>query len=175
VNYHVSLVASNVMTPTSDMYDIWARTNKYAGYRYAVTSASVPASAPAGSALPITLRWTNFGTAPAYDNWQVIYEVRNSSDTVVKTVQSGLSLLLIAAEQSYTNTAQEPASVARDDTLSLPTAGLRTGNYKLVAKVVWNEHKPNGNNAVSYAPMTLAQEGRDSGGGYPIGSFQLTG
>ena len=39
---------------------------------------------------------------------------------------------------------------------------------------VWNEHKPNTSNAVDYAPMTLAQAGRDNGGGYLIGSFQLT-
>ena len=63
---------------------MWARTNKYAGYRYAVTSATVPASAPPGSALRITVRWTNFGTAPSYDNWQVSYEVRNDANNVVE-------------------------------------------------------------------------------------------
>jgi hypothetical protein len=175
VNYHVSLVASNVVAPSPDMYDMWARTNKYAGYRYAVTSATVPASAPAGSALRIAVRWSNFGTAPSYDNWQVSYEVRNDADNVVAIVQSGLSLRDIAAEQNYANIAQDPASVASDNALRLSTAGLTTGKYKLIAKVVWNEHKPNGINAVDYAPMTLAQAGRDNDGGYPIGSFQLTG
>jgi hypothetical protein len=175
VNYHVSLLASNVMAPPPDMYDMWARTNKYAGYRYAVTSATVPASAPAGSALPITVRWTNFGTAPSYDNWQVSYEVRNDADKVVAIVQSGLSLRDIAAEQNYANSAQDPASVATDNAVWLSTAGLPAGNYKLIAKVVWNEHKPNAINVVDYPPMTLAQAGRDNGGGYLIGSFKLTG
>ena len=183
VNYHVSLVASNVsfvasnggVAPSSDTYEIWARTNKYAGYRYAVTSATMPASAAPGSALPITVRWTNFGTAPSYDNWQVVYELRDSDNTVVKTVQSALTLRNIGAAQNYTDTAQDPASAASGDTFSLPTSGLAAGNYKLVAKVVWNEHKPHGNNTVNYAPMTLAQAGRDHAGGYPIGSIQLTG
>ncbi len=174
VNYHVSLVASNVVAPSPDMYDIWARTNKYAGYRYAVTSATVPASAPAGSELRITVHWNNFGTAPTYDDWQVGYEVRNDADNVVAIVQSGLSLRDIAAEQNYTDSVQDPAGVASDSALWLSTAGLPAGTYKLIAKVVWNEHKPNAVNAVDYAPMTLAQTGRDSGGGYPIGSFQLT-
>jgi hypothetical protein len=169
------LVTSNGgVAPSSDTYEIWARTNKYAGYRYAATSATVPASAAPGSALPITVRWTNFGTAPSYDNWQVVYELRDSDNTVVKTVQSALTLRTIAAEQNYTDTAQDPASAANDDTLSLPTAGLPAGNYKLDAKVVWNEHKPHGNNTVNYPPMTLAQAGRDNDGGYPIGSIQLT-
>ena len=175
MNYHVSLVASNVMAPSPDMYDMWARTNKYAGYRYAVTSATVPASAPAGSALRITVRWKNSGTAPSYDNWQVSYEVRNDADKVVGIVQSGLSLRDIAAEQNYTNSAHDPASLTSDNPLWLSTAGLTRGNYKLIAKVVWNEHKPNAINAVDYPPMTLAQAGRDNGGGYLIGSFKLTG
>ena len=178
VNYHVSLVASNVScgnTPSPDTYDIWARTNKYAGYRYAITSATGPASATPGSALPITVRWTNFGTAPSYDNWQVVYELRDSDNAVVKTVQSALALRDIAAEQNYTDTAQDPVSATDDDTFSLPTSGLPAGDYKLVAKVVWNDHKPHGINTVNYPPMTLAQAGRDNAGGYPIGSIQLTG
>jgi hypothetical protein len=175
VNYHVSLLASNVMAPPPDMYDMWARTNKYAGYRYAVTSVAAPASAPAGSPFWITVRWNNFGTAPSYDNWQVSYEVRNDAGKIVAIVQSGLSLRDIAAEQNYANSAQDPASVATDNAVWLSTAGLTTGNYKLIAKVVWNEHKLNAINAVDYAPMTLAQAGRDSGGGYLIGSFRLTG
>jgi hypothetical protein len=183
VNYHVSLVGSNVslvagtggFAPSADTYAIWARTNKYAGYRYAVTSATVPASATSGSTLPTTVHWTNFGTAPSYDNWRVVYELRDSHNTVVTTVQSALRLSDIAAEQNYSDTAQEPASAARADRFPLSTSGLPAGNYKLVAKVVWNEHKPYGINTVNYPPMTLAQGGRDSDGGYPIGSIQLTG
>jgi Domain of unknown function (DUF4832) len=174
VNYHVSLVASNVVAPSPDMYEMWARTNKYAGYRYAVTSATVPASAPAGSALRIIVRWTNFGNAPSYDNWRVSYEVRDAADNVVGIVQSGLSLRDIAAEQNYADSAHDPVSLASDNPLWLSTAGLTRGNYKLIAKVVWNEHKPDAINAVDYPPMTLAQAGRDTGGGYLIGSFQLT-
>jgi hypothetical protein len=176
VNYHVSLVASNVlMAPSSDTYGTWARANKYAGYRYAITSATVPASATPGSTLPITVRWTNFGAAPSYDNRQVVYQLRDSDNTVVKTVQSALALRNIAAEQNYTDTAQDPASAVNDDTFTLPTSGLPAGNYKLTAKVVWNDHKPNGINTVNYPPMTLAQAGRDDDGGYPIASIQLTG
>jgi hypothetical protein len=175
VNYHVSLVASNVMAPSPGWYDMWARTNKYAGYRYAVTSTTMPVSAPAGSELPITVRWANFGVAPAYDDWRVSYEVRNDAGKVVAVVRSGLSLRDIAAEQNYADTAHDPAIATNDNVVRLSTAGLAAGNYTLIAKVVWNEHKPDASNAVDYAPMTLAQAGRDSSGGYPIGSIRLGG
>ena len=176
VNYHVSLVASNVMAaPRPDTYDMWARTNKYAGYRYAITSAAVPASITRGPALPIAVCWTNFGTAPSYDNWQVVYELRNSDNTVVKTVQSALGLRNIAAEQNYTDAARDPTSATNDDSFSVPISGLPAGSYVLAAKVVWNEHKPSGINTVNYPPMTLAQAGRDTDGGYLIGQIQLTG
>jgi hypothetical protein len=164
-----------VIASSAGMYDTWARTTKYAGYRYAVTSATVPASAPAGSTLPLTVNWANRGTAPTYDNWQVIYEVRNSAGSVVETLHSALSLRTIVTEQNYTNPWQDPTAATRDDTLALTTTGLPAGNYDLVARVVWNEHKPIGTNIVNYAPMTLAQPGRDNRGSYPIGSFQLTG
>jgi hypothetical protein len=183
VNYHVSLVASNVtlaassggMAPTPDTYDVWARANKYAGYRYAVSAATLPATATPGSALPITVRWNNFGTAPSYDDWQVVYELRNRDNTVVKTLQSALSLPKIVAEQNYADTTQDPASRAGSDRFSLPTSGLSSGSYRLVAKVLWNEHKSLGNNPVAYPPMALAQAGRDIDGSYSIGSIQLIG
>jgi Domain of unknown function (DUF4832) len=183
VNYHVSLVGSNVSlvaaegSPISSpsRFDIWTRTTKYAGYRYAITSTTGPASAHSGSALPISMRWTNFGTAPTYDNWRVEYELRDTGDKVIKTVPSALTLGNLCAEQNYTDTAQEPASASRTETILLPTSGLRAGTYRLVAKVVWNEHKPHGINTVNYPPMALAQVGRDRDGGYSIGSIQVSG
>ena len=88
---------------------------------------------------------------------------------------SALALRKIAAEQNYSDPAQDPASAVDDDRFSLPTSGLPAGNYTLAAKVVWNDHKPNGINTVNYPPMTLAQAGRDTDGGYLIGQIQLTG
>jgi hypothetical protein len=174
VKYHVSLVASNVMAPPPAMYGSWERTNKYAGYRYAITSVMLPDREPVGSDVPLVVGWTNFGTAPAYDDWQVRYEIRNEAGRVVAATQSGLLLRTIAAEQDYTDPADDPLSATSADTQSLPTNELPAGHYRLTAKVVWNEHKSSASNVVDYAPMALAQDGRDVDGGYPIGSFQLT-
>lgn len=173
VNYHVSMVASNVIAPTERMYDVWERTNKYAGYRYAVTSSTLPDRAAVGTDLPITFRWTNFGTAPTYDDWDIWYEVLDNAGQMVMEVPSGLRLGTIAAEQHYTDVQQDPAPATSDDTFLLPTRELPAGHYTVVTKVVWNEHKPGGMHVVEYPTMELAQAGRDSRGGYPIAQFRL--
>lgn len=173
VNHHVSMVASNVIAPQPRMYDLWERANKYAGFRYAVTSAVLPNHAAVGADVPITLGWTNFGTAPAYDDWDIWYEVLDHAGVAVMEVKSGLLLGTIAAEQNYSDVGQDPAAATSDDTFLLPTGGLPAGDYTVEAKVVWNEHKSDGINVVDYPTMELAQGGRDSRGGYPIARFRL--
>lgn len=180
VNYHVSMLSSTVplyenSTAMSDaIYDLWVKANKFGGYRYAMTSAALPATATAGTAVPLHVRWSNFGTAPSYDNWVIRYELRDVSGTSRQAVNSQLSLKSLAATQNYTATTQEPASVTADDAVSLPTMGLPAGTYTVVARVMWNEHKSSGTNVVAMAPMNLAQAGRDSSGAYPIGTVALS-
>ena len=134
------------MAPAPDSYDVWARANKYAGYRYAVSSATLPASATPGSALPITVHWTNFGTAPSYDNWQVVYELRNSDNNVVTTLRSALSLLTSLPSKT-TPTLRKIQQVGTSDTFSLPTSGLSAGSYGSSrsplerAQVTWKRHR----------------------------------
>jgi Domain of unknown function (DUF4832) len=178
VNYHVSLVSSAVSpyqgttTMPDDIYDLWSRTNKFAGYRYAVTRAAVPAIIPAGRSLPVRAQWTNFGSAPVYDKWQVTYELLDRSNKVVRSVPSGLALASLTAKQGFPAPA-EPASVSADDATAVPTTGLPVGTYTLVAKVNWNERKWGGFNPVNFAPMNLAQAGRNNSGGYPIGTVRI--
>ncbi len=173
VNYHVSLVASNVIAPRENLYALWERANKYAGYRYAVTSSILPDNVAVGSDLPITIRWTNFGTAPAYDDWDIWYVILDHAGTEVMEVKSGLLLGTIAAEQDYSDVKHDPAPATSDDTFLLPTSGLPAGDYTVVAKVVWSQHKPDATNVVNYPTMELAQDGRDSRGGYPVARFRV--
>jgi len=174
VNYHVSLIGSNVLAPPDNLHDIWERTNKYAGYRYAVTSAMVPDYATAGSDLPVTITWTNFGTAPTYDEWDILYEVLDSTGDAVLEVKSGLLLGSIAADQDYADIRKDPASATSEDSFLLSTEGLPPGDYTLVTKVIWSQHKPGGVNVVDYPTMELAQKGRDDQGAYTVARFRLT-
>ncbi len=180
VNYHVSMLSSTVplyqgsTAMPSDIYALWAKANKFGGYRYAMTAASLPGATTAGSAIPLTVRWANFGSAPSYDKWAIRYELRDASGAVRQAANSQLSLSALAATQNYKATTQEPASTTADDSVTLATTGLPAGTYTIVARVLWNEHKSAGTNVVTLAPMNLAQDGRDTTGGYQIGSIQLS-
>ncbi|MDG5769366.1 DUF4832 domain-containing protein [Mycolicibacterium fortuitum] len=175
VNYHVSMLSSTVplyensTAMPAAIYDLWVKANKFGGYRYAMTSAALPATGTAGTAVPLQVRWANFGSAPSYDNWVIRYELRDASGTPRQAVNSQLSLKNLAATQNYTATTQEPASVTADDAVSLPTNGLPAGTYTVVARVMWNEHKPGGTNALTMEPMNLASIHRCIGWSQGVG------
>jgi hypothetical protein len=165
VNYHVSLLSSTVigsskMPPAT--FDLWARANKYAGYRY-----SADATVSAGH---LIVTWTNYGTAPVYDKWTVTYQIRNSSGAVAATLPTSFSLASLTANEKFTDIFQDPATQTATDEVALPE--LPVGGYTVWAKIMWNEHKPNASKSVNYAPMNLAQHGRDSSGAYEIGAFR---
>ncbi|MDF0530660.1 carbohydrate-binding domain-containing protein [Tsukamurella sp. 8F] len=180
VNRHVSILASTgnsferaTTTFPQDLYEKWSRANKYSGYRYAVTAADVPDQALVGVPLAMNVTWTNFGVAPAYEDWRPQYEVRNAAGQVVASIDAGVDLHALAAEQNYTSTAADPIPATTVDNVHIPTVGLTPGQYTVVARVPWNEHKSNGSNTVSYQPMALAETGRDVSGAYPVGAFTL--
>ena len=180
VNYHVSMLSSTVpmyqgsTTMPSTVYNLWAKANKFGGYRYAMVAAEMPGAVSAGSTIPLTVRWANGGSAPTYDDWKIIYEIRDADATVRASTESPLALKNLAAAQNYTDTTAEPAAQTIDDTVNLPTSGLPAGMYSVAAKVVWNQHKAGGTHVVTnMAPMSLAQAGRDSSGGYPIGTVAV--
>jgi len=179
-NYCVSLVASQNAGGTTDSFGLAI---KYAGYRYAISQITMPASVNAGTALPITAVWNNYGVAPTYDQWQITYQLRNSSGTVVSSVNSTFNLkTLFNPAQGSTvvgRGAQTPNSVplgaSANDTVSISTTGLAAGTYMVAAVVTWNEHKAGATYTWNYPPMKLAQTpGPNSDGSYPLVDVTLT-
>lgn len=180
VNYHVSLIAStghpyqlSSTTMSQQLYALWAKAAKFSGYRYAMTAASIP-NVTHGQNQAISVDWRNYGSAPTYDKWNVVYEIRNQNGQVIRETPSNIKLSLLTATQNYTQTNAEPQSITQVDTATLPTANLSTGNYTVHAKVVWNEHKTNGIYPIGFEHMRLAQNGRDTSGAYKIGSFTIS-
>jgi hypothetical protein len=140
----------------------------YGGYRYSA------AATLSGSTVTVT--WTNWGVAPVYESWKIVYEVRNASNAVVQTVNSSFNLTtgLLAAAQSPSYTSGTPASASANDTFTL--GSLPAGSYTIYVGVLWNHHKPSGVNVQNLAPMALAQTpSRDGNGYYEIASFTAAG
>ena len=181
VNYNVSLVGScNNPAIKSGLnsgdYEIWLRVCMYSGYRYSASSSV------AGNNVMVT--WTNWGVAPTYDNWQVIYQVRNSSSTILQTVNSTYSFLRLGVASygpTYSWSGYSPGVTATSTPVGEPTpvtgtdsftlSSLPASSYTIWVQVAWNQHKPGATYTFNYPPMSLAMNSRDGTGAYPIGSF----
>jgi hypothetical protein len=183
VNYNVSMIGScnNPAIESgldSSDYEIWLRLIMYSGYRYSA-SASV-------SGNNVTVTWTNWGVAPAYDNWQIIYQVRNSSNAIVQTVDSTYSFLTLSAASQgpsydwggyvpgeYTSSPPTgtPTPITGNDSFTLASSLPAPASYTIWVQVTWNQHKPSATYTFNFPPMSLAMNGRDGTGAYQIGSF----
>ncbi|MBJ8340475.1 DUF4832 domain-containing protein [Antrihabitans sp. YC3-6] len=179
VNDHVSMTASTGFPAQrsadrmpDDLYDLWSRANKYAGYRYAVSSSAIPTRAAPRADVPMTFDWTNFGTAPTYEAWKPQYDILDASGTVVRTIDSRIDLRELYAEQSYDDLAASPASRTETD-LVMIDGGLAPGEYSVRVRVLWGEMKTDATYSVAFRPMELAQYTRDPDGGYLLGEFTV--
>jgi hypothetical protein len=57
--------------------------SKVSGYRLVLTGGTMTTTLSSGGAFNITLNWQNIGVSPVYENWNAVYELRNSGGTVV--------------------------------------------------------------------------------------------
>ncbi|CQD09147.1 hypothetical protein BN970_01778 [Mycolicibacterium conceptionense] len=179
VNRHVSMTAStgfpgqlNDIPMPADQYRVWANANKFSGYRYSVTAEQPAEPIPASERFALKLRWTNFGSAPVYERWQVRYDIVSTSGQVVRTIDSRMDLRTLVADQKFEDVAGQPTAATTVDTVAL-SPGLPAGRYTVRATVGWREHKPNASVSVDFPPMQLAQYGRDDDGGYPVTEFSV--
>ena len=100
----------------------------------------------------ITLNWKNVGLSPTYDNWDVVYELKNSGGTTVWSGTSAFELRLFLPQTNAT---------VRTDNFTVPTS-VAAGTYSLIMYV----KDPTGYRQ----PLPLAITGRRSDGGYVLRS-----
>lgn len=101
-NYDGGAVASNVVNAS-----------RAAGYRYAITSASVDTR----NGLTISVNWSNTGVAPTYEDWKITYTIGSWTGT------SALNLRLF-----------EPGSKPFTDSFTMPA--IPAGTYQVKVKIV---------------------------------------
>ena len=176
IDGHVSLTASTgfpdqssttPMDPQS--YAFWSSANKFAGYRYAVTGVDLPADDEPQHR--ITVHWTNFGVAPTYENWKVVYEFVDAAGRVARSTEGAVRLgdLVYAGPGTAPTTAGgalEPTPATTTDTVT--TGDLGPGTYRLRVRVQWDDHKPDATHTIEIPPMSLALTDRTTDGSYPL-------
>jgi hypothetical protein len=131
--------------------------SKFAGYRLILTEGNMSPNLNMGAGFTITLGWQNIGAAPIYENWKIIYELRNVTGAVI---WSGNSAFDPAAILPYNkvNTAT--------DHFVLP-ASVPKGNYNMYLII---------RDPLGYRqPLPLAILGRNADGSYLIRSNILIG
>ncbi|HEY2349514.1 MAG TPA: DUF4832 domain-containing protein, partial [Puia sp.] len=57
--------------------------SKFAGYRLILTEGNMSQNLNTGTGFTINMGWQNMGAAPVYENWKVIYELRNAAGAVI--------------------------------------------------------------------------------------------
>jgi hypothetical protein len=159
---------SNMPMPSDD-FTLWSKANKFSGYRYAVDSTDSPPTGDAGKNFGIPVVWTNFGSAPAYEDWQPEYDILSDTGQVVQTIAGSINLRHIVAVQSFDSPGGVPASKSERDMVQVGKE-LPPGRYTVRVRVVWREHKPNASHVVNFPPMQLAYPGP---GSPPVATFTI--
>nr|BBH90832.1 DUF4832 domain-containing protein [Thermosporothrix sp. COM3] len=127
---------------------------RVSGYRLSLKSISLPGMLLVGQPFTVTAQWINTNIAPTYHPWQVLLQLRNASGVVAWQQSSQVDLRSVFPG--------EPLSVS--DQFMLP-ANLAKGDYTVTVQVV----DPN----QYYAPLELANQGRQNDGSYPLGTVKV--
>lgn len=122
--------------------------SKSAGYRLTATGGTFT---PGETSISITTNWQNTGLSPTYEDWNITYELVNSSGTVTTLGVSTFKLRLFLPTNAVT---------AYTDVFPLSAPA---GSYTL--RIVVKD--PGGYRA----PLTLQLQGRNTDGSYNIKTF----
>jgi ribosomal protein L14 len=135
----------------SQLQTNWRAASAEQGYKLVLSSGSMTTTLSSGGPFNVTVNWRNIGIAPVYEKWNVTYELRNSSGTVVWTGNSAFTPRLFLPQATATSAS---------DNFTLST--VPSGTYSLYMVV---------RDPLNYkAPLPLAITGRGADGSYLIRS-----
>ncbi|MGE2816606.1 hypothetical protein ACQI5H_15930 [Mycobacterium heidelbergense] len=178
IRYHVSMTSSTkfpdrdaTSAMDANLYLLWAKANASAGYQYSV-EARPGSQSIQGKVASISVVWTNYGSAAATEQWTPGYKLVDFSGTVVRTVPATVNLKTLVHDDS-SQSREEAVPAPTTESVHVDLTGLAPGHYTLRASVDWQQHKPGASHVVNYAPMSLARDGRDGSGMYPIATLDI--
>ena len=156
--YHISQTSSgNLKVPYAQMtpaqrsgFEAAARA---AGYRYEVRGVTVPKRVDRDAKLTVLSRWRNVGSAPTYDDWDVVLRLRDKAGAIVATKRLDVDLgEVLPGRSTFRSSVRLPKVPA--------------GTYAMSVAVT----DPSG----YLAPMNLAIQGRSADGDYRVGRLRVT-
>ncbi|UXA09188.1 hypothetical protein KXD96_04885 [Mycobacterium sp. SMC-2] len=176
IDCHVSMTSSlnfpdreSTVPMDPGLYALWAKANASAGYRYSV-EAQPGSQSIRGNVATVSVVWTNYGSAAAFEHWAPVYKLVDSSGLVVRTLPAKVNLRTLVHDGSG-KSPQEAVPASAAESVPVDLTGLAPGQYTLRASVDWQQHKPAASHVVNYPPMALARDGRDDAGSYPIATL----
>ena len=155
--YHASLIGNGNFSDHSKpcMQENIRRASKAAGYRLILEGGDISPVIEPGQPFFIMLQWKNTGIAPTYENWTVLFELKDSSHKIIWTDTSRFSPKLFIPQPDFT---------AVTDTFNLP-ATVVAGNYNLNLSI----KDPTGYRQ----PLPLAIAGRNNDGSYTLKTITI--
>jgi hypothetical protein len=157
--YHASLIGNGNFSDHSKpcMQENIRRASKAAGYRLIIEGGDISPVIEPGQPFFVMLQWKNTGIAPTYENWNVLFELKDSSHKIIWTGTSQFSPRLFIPQPEFT---------AVTDSLHLP-ATIVPGNYNLDLSI----KDPTGYRQ----PLPLAIAGRNDDGSYKLKTITIGG
>jgi hypothetical protein len=159
-NFHMSYFGNGnfpIMSSTSTaLVNAVINASKASGYRLVTVSGTISDNIVNNTAFNITLNWQNIGIAPVYENWNVVYELRDSLGKVVWSGNSKFDPKLFLPQSTST-------PISDNFTLS----GITAGSYNLYLMI---------KDPLGYKkPLPLAISGVNTDGSYLVKSNLVVG
>ena len=89
------------------------------------------------------------------------------------TLPATVNLKMLVHDEPSDRSREVAVPASSTESVHIDLTGLAPGHYTLRASVEWQQHKPGATHVVNYAPMSLARDGRDGSGLYPIATLDI--
>lgn len=132
------------------------------GYRFVLNTMTLPSRIPTGTDFTVTTQWSNLNVTPAYNPWNMMIRLQNSSGVVIWQGKSKLDVQTLLPTTNSSTMTNTPTSVT--DTFNLPST-ISTGTYTVSVQGLDPENY--------YAPLNLALQGRATDGSYTLGTISV--
>ncbi|MGZ5220444.1 MAG: DUF4082 domain-containing protein [Chitinophagaceae bacterium] len=135
---------------------------KAAGYRILVEGGTVSSTVIRGNSFEVSLNWKNIGVAPTYEKWDVVFELKDSSKSIV---WSGISKFSPGVKGQGLALLPSGVATTAKDNFILPAA-VPAGKYTLDLVI----RDPAGYRS----PLPLAINGQHDDGSYTLKTINVT-